>query len=173
MDAQKLFETLTVTTIQRLTCADSCTISACRLKCSLEVVDELLSTPGAATGEEVDLLLDFRSLLRTRHEAETTLRVFCDLRRRLEQRHYLAFYRLRRWLEKQMVAEVRSPSSAEIVRVPLRLDFYCVEAVRRQCLCIALQQGTDCSTPRLCFLFVPVPRFHLAHSVGDFDFARA
>jgi hypothetical protein len=88
-----------LTTVKELPCADVCTVGTCRLKCSLEVVDELLSTPGAVTGDEVDLLLDFRSLLRARRDAEATLRLFCDLRRRLEQRHYLAFYRLRRWLE--------------------------------------------------------------------------
>jgi hypothetical protein len=142
--------------VKQLICADGCTVGACHPKCALDVVDELLSTPGAVTGDEVDLLLDFRSLLRARREAETALRVFCDLRRRLEQRHYLAFYRLRRWLENQIAAEVRSPVSAEAVRVPLRLDFYCVEAVRRASLCAALKHGAPFSALRLQFTFLPV-----------------
>ena len=164
---------MTVTTIQQSTCADACFVGACRPKCSLEVVDELLSTPGAVTGEEVDLLLDFRSLLRARHEAEATLQVFCDLRRRLEQQHYLAFFRLRRWLENQMIAEVRSPSSAEIVRVPLRLDFYCVEAVRRLCLCVALKDGAQFPVPRLCFAYLPLPQFSQFRSAGEPVLAHA
>jgi len=137
-------------------CADTCPAGVCRLSCSLEVVDELLSTPGAASGDEVDLLLDFRSLLRARRDAEATLRLFCDLRRRLEQRHYLAFYRLRRWLENHIVAEVSPSRSENCAQVPLRLQFYCMEAVRRQCLCAAMQQGLPLVTPRLGFSFVPV-----------------
>lgn len=154
MDAQELFEALTMIAVQQSICADACSVGTCHPKCSLEVVDELLSTPGAVKGEEVDLLLDFRSLLRARQDAEATLRVFCDLRRRLEQHHYLAFYRLRRWLENQIVAEARSLESGEIALVPLRLNFYCVEAVRRQCLCAALQQIVRLSMPRLRFSFV-------------------
>src|SRR5215469_7270526 len=141
LDVEELFETPTVTADNRLFCTDVCHAGSCRPKCSLEVVDELLSMPDAVTGEEVDLLLDFRSLLRAGHDAEETLRMFCDLRRRLEQRHYLAFYRLRRWLENHVVAMVSSAGSNQNAHVHLRLEFCCVEAVRRRCVCVALQQG--------------------------------
>lgn len=137
------------------TCADNCVVDSCRQKCSLEVVDELLSTPGAVSGEEVDLLLDFRSLLRARRDAEATLRLFCELRRRLEQRHYLAFFRLRRWLEHQLVAQVSSSSDSGMTQVPLHLDFYCLEAVRRQHLCIAIQRKAVKLSARLHFSFIP------------------
>ncbi len=153
MDAKELFETLNQES--RMSCADGCHHGTCHSQCGLEVVDELLSAPGAVTGEEVDLLLDFRSLLRARLEAENTLRVFCDLRRRLEQPHYLAFYRLRRWLENQMMAEVRSEAVSKDVRVSL--DFYCVEALRRLCLCEAFKRGVPFGSPRLTFAFRPIP----------------
>lgn len=120
------------------------------------VVDELLSTPGAVSGEEVDLLLDFRFQLRARNDADATLRLFCELRRRLEGRHYLAFYRIRRWLETNLVAEVRSCQAAEARIVSLKLDHYCVEAIRRVALCAGLRKEGVLLAPRVRFEFAKV-----------------
>lgn len=127
--------------------------SQCHWRCALSVIDELLSQPGAATGEECDLLLDLRWKLRQRGEAEGALRLFCDLRLRMEQRHYLAFFRIRRWLENHLQASVRVCPAAEEHTVPVRLSYYCVEAIRRQCLCAAMQQGAVLLAPRLRFGF--------------------
>ena len=138
------------------TCTDHCSVGACHPKCSLEVVDGLLSLPEAVTGEEVDLLLDFRSLLRARRDAETTLRVFCDLRRRMEPRHYLAFYRLRRWLENQVAVKVLSTENHEIGNLALHLDFYCLEAIRRQCVCAAMKLGMMNAVACLQFSFCSI-----------------
>ena len=125
-----------------------------RGKCALEVIDGLLGLPRAAvSGEEVDLLLDLRWQLRRRTEAEAALRLFCDLRRRMEKRHYLAFFRLRRWLENQVLAEVRVCPAAEVRVEKVKLDYYCVEAVRRVCLCASLGRGTFLLAPRLRFRF--------------------
>lgn len=126
-----------------------------RRACAIEVVDGLLRTPGAVTGEEADLLLDFRSLLRRREDAEGTLRLFCDLRRRLEPRHYLEFFRLRRWLESQLVSEARACPAAPAHAAAVKLDFFCVEALRRAALCRALGPGTPVLRPRVQFRFVP------------------
>ena len=85
-----------------------CTALTCRWRCALEVIDELLGSPrDRVSGEEVDLLLDLRWQLGRRQEPETALRLFCDLRIRMENRHYLAFFRIRRWLENHLVAAVR------------------------------------------------------------------
>lgn len=121
--------------------------------CAFEVVDSLLGTPGAVTGEEADLLLDFRSALRRREDAEAALALFCDLRRRLEPRHYLEFFRLRRWLEGQLVSEARACPAAPAQAAPVRLDFFCVEALRRAALCRALGPGTPVLRPRVSFRF--------------------
>ena len=130
---------------------------SCRQRCALEVVDELLRLPRqAVTGEEVDLLLDFRWQLRRRTEAEATLRLFCDLRIRLENRHYLAFFRIRRWLENHLVASVRICPAAEERALPVKLDHYCVEAIRRVCLCASLGYGSILLAPKLRFAFRPV-----------------
>ena len=133
-----------------------CTAATCRWRCALEVIDELLGLPRPlVSGEEVDLLLDLRWQCRRRTEGEAALRLFCDLRRRMERRHYLAFFRLRRWLENQVVAEVRVCPAAEIRSLPVRLDHYCVEAIRRVSLCASLGRGAVLLAPRLQFRFRP------------------
>ena len=134
-----------------------CAPATCRWRCALEVIDGLLSLPrSAVSGEEADLLLDLRWQLRQREEAETTLRLFCDLRRRMESRHYLAFFRIRRWLENHLVAAVRVCPAAAVQEVPVRLDHYCVEPIRRVCLCASLGAGAILLAPRLRFEFRPV-----------------
>lgn len=117
----------------------------------------MLGAPRAAvSGEEVDLLLDLRWQLRQRTEAETALKLFCDLRRRMEARHYLAFFRIRRWMENHLVAAVRVCPAAEVREVPVKLDHYCVEAIRRVCLCASLGYGAIMLAPRLQFGFRPL-----------------
>ena len=160
MDAQELPQTLTrparpeVKTLSDAPALSAptldCTVGTCRQRCAVDVIDELLGLPRAAvSGEEVDLLLDLRWQLRRREEAEGALRLFCDLRRCMEKRHYLAFFRLRRWLENQIVAEVRVCPAAEVRVVPVPLNHFCVEAIRRVCLCASLGQGAILLAPRL------------------------
>jgi hypothetical protein len=133
--------------------AAECGPSNCHQRCALEVIDELLRDHEGVSGEEADLLLDLRWHLRHGTDAETALRVFCDLRIRMEQRHYLAFYRLRRWLENHLVASVQLCPAAEPHLTPLKFDRYCVEAIRRMCLCAALGRGSVLIAPRVRFLF--------------------
>jgi len=133
--------------------AAECGASVCRQRCALEVIDELLREEGAVSGEEADLLLDLRWHVRQGNEAEGALRLFCDLRIRMEQRHYLAFFRLRRWLENHLVAAVQLCPAAEPHLVPVKFDRYCVEAIRRVCLCSALGRGSVMIAPRVRFLF--------------------
>jgi hypothetical protein len=105
------------------------------------------------SGDEADHLLDLRWRLSRRDDAEAALRIFCDLRLRMEQRHYLAFFRMRRWLEMHLLAGVRVCPAAEPRFVPVKLDHYCVEAIRRVCLCAALSSGSVMLAPRLRFSF--------------------
>lgn len=132
-------------------------VAKCRQRCALDVIDELLRSPrDRVSGEEVDLLLDLRWQLRQRKEAEAALRLFCDLRIRLENRHYLAFFRIRRWLENHLVAGVRVCPAADERELPVKLDHYCVEAIRRVCLCASLGYGSIMLAPKLRFAFRPV-----------------
>jgi hypothetical protein len=130
-----------------------CEPKACRWRCAIEVIDELLSQHSLITGDEADDLLDLRWALIQADDAEGTIRLFCTVRRRMEQRHYLAFFRIRRWLENHVVARVTLSPGAREKEVRLRLDHYCVEALRRSSLCIALQSGAVIDRPRLRFCF--------------------
>jgi hypothetical protein len=140
-------------TICTTSIAAECEPAHCRPRCALEVIDELLGERGAVSGEEADHLLDLRWHVRQGTDAEGALRVFCDLRIRMEQRHYLAFFRLRRWLENHLVASVQLCPAAEPHMTPVKLDRYCVEAIRRMCLCAALGRGSVLLAPRVRFLF--------------------
>ena len=131
---------------------DDCAPARCRWRCALEVIDELLATRDAISGEEMDRLLDLRWQLRREVDAEAVLKIFCELRIRMERKHYLAFFRIRRWLENHIVAAVRICPAAEPVFVPVELGHYCVEAIRRVCLCAALRNGVLLA-PRLRFAF--------------------
>ena len=117
------------------------------------MIDELLSKPRAVTGEEADLLLDLRWRLRQCNDPDAALALFCDLRRRMEQRHYLAFFRMRRWMENHLYAAVRVCPASEPQLVPVKLNHYCVEAIRRVSLCAALGRGSVLIAPRLQFVF--------------------
>ena len=130
-----------------------CPPSQCRWRCALEVIDELISHPGSVSGDEVDHLLELRWKLSQRDDAEGALKLFCDIRRRIEQRHYLAFFRIRRWLENHLLANVSICLDAKPQFVPVKLDHYCVEAIRRVCLCVALRRGYVLLAPRLHFTF--------------------
>jgi hypothetical protein len=123
------------------TCSEqtNCSAKNCRQACAREVIDSLLREHGTVRGEEVDLLLDLRWLLGHREQPGNALRLFCELRRRLEEKHYLLFYRLRRWLENHL--EVVVPTSADPVKLPLRLDYYCFEAILAQSARLARQTG--------------------------------
>lgn len=143
-----------------------CAPAQCRWRCALEVIDELLTQPGAASGEESDHLLDLRWKLRRREDAEGTLRLFCDLRLRMEQRHYLAFFRIRRWLENHLQAAVHICPAAEPEFVPVNLNHYCVEAIRRVSLCAALARGSVLLKPHLRFTFRPVETASLLRNLA-------
>jgi hypothetical protein len=132
-----------------------CEPTTCRFRCAMEVIDDLLAEPGAVSGDEMDQLLDLRWHLRHRTDADASLRLFCEVRRRMEHRHYLAFFRIRRWMENHLLAEVRLCPAAEPRLVSVKLDHYCVEALRRVCLCSALGHGTVILAPRLRFAFRP------------------
>lgn len=139
------------------TLSADCSATSCRAGCALEVIDQLLARTVSVRGEDADLLLDLRSWIRRREDAESALRTFCELRRRLEQREYLAFFRLRRWLENHLVAEVRICPATEPRPVPVRLQYFCLEAVRRASLCSALGSGEPLLAPRVQFVYRTQP----------------
>jgi hypothetical protein len=112
-------------------------------------------------------LLDLRWQLRQQSNAEHALRLFCDLRLRMEKRHYLAFFRIRRWLENHVVAAVQLCPAAEAHLLPVKLDRYCVEAIRRSAICESMRQGKVLLAPRVHFEFQHVSNAPLATGVAS------
>lgn len=164
MDAEKLSQGLTgaagsvCDSPPGCPCLESGESLSCRLSCALEIIDELLSS-GTVHGSAADDLLDLRQLVRSRTNAEAALRSFCSLRRQIEADHYLRLYRLRRWLEHHIVGVASSPApNGERCCVPIKLNGYCVEAVRRICLCSALDKGARSDKPVLTFQFAAMNR---------------
>jgi hypothetical protein len=147
--------------------SSECPPSNCRWRCALDVIDELISRPGILSSDEVDHLLELRWELAQRSDVEGALRLFCELRLRMEQRHYLAFFRIRRWLENHLLAGVSICPEAEPQFVPVKLDHYCVEAIRRACLCVALRQGCVLLAPRLRFMFREVEKSPVLHGLQE------
>jgi hypothetical protein len=131
----------------------ACKPSACRWRCAIEVVDQLLSEPSIITGRDADDLLDLRWKFLNSDDAEGTLKLFCAVRRRMEHRHYLAFFRIRKWLENHLLAAVVLTPGADQLLLSVRLDHYCVEALRRAVLCAALREGAVFDRPKLRFLY--------------------
>lgn len=145
-----------------------CPPGSCQGRCAIEVIDEMLSQRGGVTGEQADWLLDLRWQLSRRDRAEEALHLFALLRVQLERSHYLSMFRIRRWLERHLTAQVRSCPAAAARQFELSLDnVYCIEAMRRQCLCRALQSGMPLLVPRLTFAFrsnLPMQRSIAAES---------
>jgi hypothetical protein len=135
-----------------------CAPAACRTGCALEVIDELLRAHGTVRGEEVDGLLDLRWMLNHRENAEAALGLFCTLRRMMEGRHYLAFFRLRRWLENHIAVTARSCRAVPERTVPLMLNNFCLEAIRSRCVLMARCPGEPLLGAKVSFSFKPVVR---------------
>lgn len=144
----------------------SCTPATCNPRCALDIIDGLLRSSSAVRAEELDALLDLRWLLRHRQDAEAALVKFCALHRAMEERHYLVFYRLRRWLENQVEAIIRLRRGEPERTTPLKLERYRLEAVRLQCLEAARQGREPLLCPRVEFVFRCSSRAALGESAA-------
>lgn len=136
-----------------------CLPASCHGRCAIEVIDELLSHGRSISGEQADWLLDLRWHLSRHDQAEGALRCFAMLRLRMEPFHYLAFFRIRRWMEHHIVAQIQGCPAAPMKEYPVRIDSYCIEAIRRQCLCRAIEDGATLLAPRLTFAFRSTVKF--------------
>jgi hypothetical protein len=126
-----------------LTAASSSTAHApCPLNHGLAVLDQLLA---AITFEGdaalLDLVLDFRLVLRQSGDADTILSEYFRVRDAAEERHYLACFRLRRWLESEFVAEVKLDRTQSPRLVPVRLDVGSYRQLCAHCAFAAIQDG--------------------------------
>jgi hypothetical protein len=102
---------------------DSSAVSQCPLNHGVAVIDQLLA---AITRDHdataLDVALDFRLLLANSTDADAILREFFHVRAVVEDSHYLACFRLRRWLQSEIAASVRLDRSQPARRTPINLN---------------------------------------------------
>jgi hypothetical protein len=130
-----------------------CSPATCRLRCGQETLDGLLRELAASRSEHLDAVLELKWLLLQREDAEQTLKVFCQVRQRLERGHYLAFYRLRRWLENQVEASVQPNRCATARRARISLTPVSLEGIRGYCVASSVQPTDLQLGPRVRFAF--------------------
>ncbi len=118
----------------------------CPLNSGVAVTDQLLAAITRDHSADhfeaaLDAALDLRLLLAAEAEAESILNAFFRLRRVAEDRHYLACFRLRRWLESHFFARVFFDRSQPPKSVVLRLNVCDCTALRTRCTLDALSGG--------------------------------
>ena len=95
----------------------------CPLNHGVSVVDQLLAAiTRGSNPTALDVALDFRLLLASSTDADTILREFYRLRAVVEEEHYLACFRLRRWLQAQIVAHVKLDRSQPTLQTSINLN---------------------------------------------------
>ena len=114
----------------------------CPLNHGTAVVDQLLAAITRDRADEsfeaaLDAALDLRLLLAGDADPDTILAAFFRLRHIAEERHYLACFRLRRWLEAQFCALVYFNRCEPPRTLPLILDLASCADLRARCACLA------------------------------------
>ena len=133
----------------------------CPLNSGVAVTDQLLAAITRDSHSDdfeaaLDAALDLRLLLAAEADAETILTAFFRLRRIAEDRHYLACFRLRRWLESNFSARVFFDRSQPATCVALRLDVCDCTALRTRCTLAAVSGGTLPNWVRVHFAAQPI-----------------
>ncbi|MBK8478889.1 MAG: hypothetical protein IPL39_22160 [Opitutaceae bacterium] len=82
----------------------------------------------------VDLALELRSAMTARADADRCIDLLLTLRARLDGRHHLAFYRVRTWLRRNIVAEVRPDRATPWRTCDLPLDCARYDELMNRCL---------------------------------------
>lgn len=112
---------------------------ACPLNQGLSVVDQLLAAiTREGDRDALDAALDFRLLLANSGDPAAVLRGYFALRGIVEEYHYLALYRLRRWLENSFAALVLVDRSGIPQLVGVNLSVPSFGALYASCAVLAL-----------------------------------
>lgn len=107
---------------------------ACPFHDGPQTLDLLLAELRHTSPELLDLALELRSALTAGVDAEACIQLLFTLRGRLAGRHHLAFYRVRAWVRRRLVAEVRPDRASSWRPCPLPLDCARQEELVNRCL---------------------------------------
>jgi hypothetical protein len=136
----------------------SSSLPLCPFHDGAATLDGLLAAIDPRDGELFDAALDLRSLLTEGGDATAALHQLFRLRRLLDGRHYLAFYRVRRWVQRRIVAQVRAGRAApwrtrELPLDAARLD----EIVNASVAAVAAEDAAPHVDAQVRFVFRPAP----------------
>lgn len=96
-------------------------------------LDLLLAELGPDETNALDLALDLRGAIAARSDASACVDLALRLRRALDGGHYLAFYRVRLWLQRLIVVQVRAWRGDEWKSYPLPLNSARVDEIENAC----------------------------------------
>ena len=96
--------------------------AACPFRNGSLTIDLLLAEIGTRDSELLDAVLDLRMSLKAQDDAWGLLEQLYRVRRMLNGRAYLAFYKVRCWAKRELLAEVRPSRTCPWQRVELPLN---------------------------------------------------
>ncbi|HLP00438.1 MAG TPA: hypothetical protein VK163_00330 [Opitutaceae bacterium] len=133
---------------------------ACPFHDGPETLDLLLAELRHSDPSLIDLTLELRSAMTTQADADRCLHLLFTLRSALDGRHHLAFFRVRVWVRRRIVARVRAGRTSPWQLVTLPLDCARYDELVNRCLA-ALADGTHGwpTTAALEFAFGELPVF--------------
>mgnify|MGYP007083295750 FL=1 len=108
--------------------------SVCPFHDGPQTIDLLLGELRHDSPELLDLALELRSAMTDGADAEQCIHRLFALRAHLAGRHHLAFYRVRTWVQRRIVAEVRPDRAAPWRACALPLDCARLDELRNRCL---------------------------------------
>lgn len=126
---------------------------SCPLNSGVAILDQLLAAVGRENdADALNAALDFRLLLAGPHEPDAVLRSFFQLRARVEDQHFLACFRLRRWLESQITALVYFDRCQPPQSIRPRLECLSYQALCHACARDASTSDGDAGRARVRFV---------------------
>ncbi|MFT3828450.1 MAG: hypothetical protein QM691_01965 [Opitutaceae bacterium] len=137
---------------------------ACPFHDGPETLDLLLAELRHGDPALVDLSLELRSAMTAQTDADRCLHLLFALRKALDGRHHLAFFRVRAWMRRRIVARIRPGRASpwHVVALPLDCARY-DELVNRTLAVLAADEHGWPATAALEFVFVDLPEFSAVH----------
>ena len=103
-----------------------------------------------------DAALDLRALVSAREDADACVEQLLRLRARLDEQHYLAFYRVRCWAQRELQIQVRAHRHAVWVKRDLPLDGARIDEIINTALAALAVDGVIPDAAHARFAFAPI-----------------
>lgn len=132
-------------------------------------LDGLLAELDPRDAALFDAALDLRSALSDGPDANAALHQLFRLRAALDGQHHLAFYRVRHWVRRRIVAQVRTGRTAPWTEVALPLDAARFDELVNTCLATVARDGDLPAGAQVRFAFrnhAPAPAVSSAFTVS-------